>query len=336
MTVVENIYSSAVPREHRLPTFVLHDTPALQSALNTNLQSSLSSKAVNSLISQRLNTIAQRANIVPFDDTSRFVFFSDCHRGDLSSGDVFAANEQLFLKTLAHYYHSGYTYCEVGDGDELWQNRRFCDILRAHSAAFDMLHRFHHQNRLHIIAGNHDVAVPGQKSISKDGMRAENGITLQHKRTGQRILVTHGHQADISSDRLSPVSRLVVRYIWRYIHDWPITDSFRNMLRREVNLKGLSRAKATARLLSTIEKRLINWVNDSRQMLICGHTHRACAATPGAPPYFNTGSFVTPGEATGLEIQGGDISLVRWRAHPVTGEISREVLTSPRHLAAYT
>jgi UDP-2,3-diacylglucosamine pyrophosphatase LpxH len=288
------------------------------------------------LAAQHLNRVVRASKEIPFDNTSRLVFFSDCHRGDCTHKDAFAPNEMLFLHALEHYYRQGFSYFEVGDGDELWQNRRFHDILRAHWAVFDILHRFDRQGRLHMITGNHDVFQRLQHTVSKDGMSSEEGLLLRNRTSGQRILVTHGHQADIVSDRLSPVARFAVRYIWRHMQDWRITGHFRDRAHRQMQLAGLSSAEITTQRIGTIEKRLMNWIDASRQMTICGHTHRARAAVPGMPPYFNTGSFVTPGEATGLEIQGGEICLVRWSAHPVTGQIHREVLTPPRRLTAYT
>ncbi len=287
------------------------------------------------LVTQRLNYVARTARVIPFDSSSRLVFFSDCHRGDRSCRDAFAPNEKLFLRALDHYFRRGFSYVEVGDGDELWQNRRFRDILGAHRPVFDLLHRFDHQGRLQIITGNHDVSLRWQRTVNKDGMISEDGLILHHKTSGQRILVTHGHQADIVSDRLSPVSRLAVRYLWRYMQDWRITDLIRDLRRILRHPAGVPGADTTATLLTTIEKRLIGWVEASRQMIICGHTHRAHAAVPGAPPYFNTGSFVKPNEATGLEIQGGAISLIRWVMQPLSGQVRREVIMPPRRLAAY-
>ncbi len=92
----------------------------------------------HALAAKRLTEVFKAAEEVPFDDTSRFVFFSDCHRGDNSRADAFAINENLFLRALGYYHRHGFTYIEVGDGDELWKNRRFCDVREAHGRAFDL------------------------------------------------------------------------------------------------------------------------------------------------------------------------------------------------------
>ncbi len=41
-------------------------------------------------------------------------------------------SKELFLHALTPYYQESFTYVEVGDGDELWKNRKFSDVRRAH------------------------------------------------------------------------------------------------------------------------------------------------------------------------------------------------------------
>ena len=125
------------------------------------------------LAHKHLDHVFHTAPIIPFDDTSRFILFSDCHRGDGSNIDAFAINKTLFRQALNHYYELGYTYIEVGDGDELWQNRFFHTIREAHAPIFDLLHRFHQQNRLHLIFGNHDFQGGEQNGIWKAGSPTE-------------------------------------------------------------------------------------------------------------------------------------------------------------------
>ena len=56
-------------------------------------------------------------------------------------------------------------------------------------------------------------------------------------------------------------------------------------------------------------------------------------AAYGETPYFNAGHCVTPGIITGLEIENGEIGLVRRRATPGSASpYLREVLSAPRQL----
>jgi UDP-2,3-diacylglucosamine pyrophosphatase LpxH len=273
------------------------------------------------VIHRRLSALYDSARELLFDDTSRMVFFSDCHRGDRGRNDAFAVNEPLFIQALTHYFNLGFTYFEVGDGDELWQNRKLSKVVRSHRPIFDLLHRFEAQNRLHLILGNHDVAENPCRAIDKDGMALEHGLILRHRRTHQKLFVLHGHQADFKSDILSPVSRAFVRHVWRYVQQWPVTEWFKDVI------PGAD--------YGGIERRLMAWMRPRDSALICGHTHRSVMAKPGELPYFNTGSWLEPGVATGLEIQDGMIQLVRWVANPITHDIRRELVTTPRRLRLF-
>ncbi len=271
------------------------------------------------LAHHRLNAAFQTAPIVAFDDTTRLIFFSDCHRGDNSRLDAFSPNEALFLYALRHYYQEGFTYIEVGDGDELWKNRNFQAIRAAHGPVFDWLHRFDAQQRLHLLFGNHDITGPMRQEVDKDGMIARAGLILQHRRTRQQLFVTHGHQADMASDSLYRVSRLAVRRVWRRLQVWRIAP--------------VASPHPQERAPHPFERFLLSWAALHQMVLICGHTHRIAGAAYGETPYFNTGHCVTPGVITGLEIQNGEIGLVRWRATPESASpYQREGLSAPRKL----
>ena len=70
-------------------------------------------------VASRLSEVFESSEKIPFDDSSKFILFSDCHRGDNSWTDDFAQNQNIFFHALNFYYDGGFTYIEVGDGDEL-------------------------------------------------------------------------------------------------------------------------------------------------------------------------------------------------------------------------
>ncbi|MGB7396055.1 MAG: serine/threonine protein phosphatase, partial [Pricia sp.] len=105
----------------------------------------------------RLSRAYKNAKTLPFDDTSKFIFFSDCHRGDNSFADDFANNRNIYYHALHFYYKNGFQYCELGDGDELWENIHFESIFEAHKNVYGLLRKFHLERRLHMIWGNHDM-----------------------------------------------------------------------------------------------------------------------------------------------------------------------------------
>lgn len=262
---------------------------------------------------QGLTDALNAALRIPFDDSSRFIFFSDCHRGIDNRTDAFAPNKGLFRHALAHYLDKGFTYVEVGDGDELWMNPRFSDVQRAHRPIFDLLYQFNRRDRLHLLVGNHEITGHEPVPQSKDGLTVHGGLVLEHTRTGHEIVVLHGHQADFEADPGLAVSRWMVRHVWRRLQErgfgttpiWAKPEYRRSWPEQQIMnwLQGHKRK---------IERRIYTWLEACEKTVICGHTHFPHFALPGTPPYFNAGSCVIPGELTGLEIQNGQIAMVKW------------------------
>ena len=116
---------------------------------------------------KRLHNAYKNAKIIDFDDTGKFILFSDCHRGDNSFADDFANNRNIYFHALKHYYAEGFQYCEIGDGDELWENLFFKSIFEAHKNVYLLMKDFHQQNRLHMIWGNHDMVYRNPEFVKK-------------------------------------------------------------------------------------------------------------------------------------------------------------------------
>ena len=150
---------------------------------------------------RRLDRAYREARVIPFDDRSRFILFSDCHRGDNSFADDFANNRNIYFHALKHYYREGYTYLELGDGDELWENLSFEAIFEAHKNVYQLLRQFHLEQRLYQIWGNHDMVykdpryveahlssyfepIEGKEKELFEGFRFEEGLVLKHEQTG--------------------------------------------------------------------------------------------------------------------------------------------------------
>jgi UDP-2,3-diacylglucosamine pyrophosphatase LpxH len=284
---------------------------------------------------RELSRAFETAYRVPFDHSSRIIFMSDCHRGDGGRADAFAVNEALYLHALTHYYRQGFTYVEVGDGDELWKYRRFGDVYRAHQRVFDLLHRFDEQGRLHLIVGNHDIAGDRHSKVEKNGLAVREAIVLEHVRTGQQVLVAHGHQADFTTDRSFATGQRVVRYVWRPLQSlgfgrtpiWAQDGFHPGPLERRI-IRDVHTHKIR------IERRILTWLKPRHQTVICGHTHRPSFAVPGAAAYYNAGCCLIPGQITGLEVRDDCIALVQWSAGPM--HLERRLLAPPRELLHLT
>ncbi len=106
---------------------------------------------------QRLNAVFQSAKKIKINDQTKIIIFSDCHRGDYGWSDDFAKNRNIFYYALSFYFNEGYTYIELGDGDELWKNRYFSELFKAHQQVYELMSRFYMQDRFHMVFGNHDI-----------------------------------------------------------------------------------------------------------------------------------------------------------------------------------
>ena len=157
---------------------------------------------------ERLNYIFETAEQIPFDDSSKIVLMSDCHRGDGSWTDDFSKNQNLFFAALTHYYNQNYTYIEIGDGDELWKYKSLSDIVRIHSNVFWLLSEFFKERRLYIMYGNHDIVKNNVKFVKNnmysyfderekkliplfENIKIHEGLVLRHKVTNDKILLVH-------------------------------------------------------------------------------------------------------------------------------------------------
>jgi predicted phosphodiesterase len=268
-----------------------------------------------------VNKIIERAykNAVriPLKKNSRIIFFSDLHKGDFSHSDDFKKNLKIYLHALTDYYNTGFTYIELGDGTELWENKSFAPIYKAYKSVFDLLKCFYQKERLHLIWGNHDMefrdpiqvekimySIYTPKSIKAKklhfNLKFIESLLLEIENTDKNIFVLHGHQADYMNYVHWKFHRFFVRYFWNYMQKWFGINDPTSPAR---NFKGLIK----------VEKRLNKWiVKNNDQMIIFGHTHRPRFPDPGNLPLFNDGSCVHPGSITGIEIVDEKISLVKW------------------------
>ncbi len=291
--------------------------------------------------SKRLSQVLSSSPRIPIDDNSRIVIMSDCHRGIGGWSDNFSDNQNLFFAALTFYYERGYTYIELGDGDELWENRSIDPIIQIHSDAFWLMSQFYRTGRFYMMYGNHDIVKRDPKFAKAKcesyycesartmlalfpGIKITEGLLLDYGNTGYRIFLTHGHQADILNDTLWRLSRFMVRYLWKPLELIGIRDP--------------TSAAKNNELKNTVEKKLVDWSVKENQMIVCGHTHRPVFPKPGQPLYFNDGSCIHPRSITALEIINGTISLVKWAIMIKPDRslfVGREVLESPIRLIDY-
>ncbi len=262
----------------------------------------------------RISAAFEEALCLPLNRSSKYVLLSDCHRGNGKTGDNFLKNEFLYLAALEHYFHGGFTYLELGDGDELWENRSFKKIKEMHSESFALISRYYHAGRFYALYGNHDMVKKKTAFRKKHfysyrcgytkeeqplcpGITFYSGIILQDCEGKKDICLAHGNQADILNSTLWRLSRTLVRYVWHPLESLGVpepTSAAKNNTR-----KGKS------------ERILTQWAKQNQCMLITGHTHHPMIGTTNAP-YCNSGSCVSPGSITCIEIENRCLTLVKW------------------------
>lgn len=287
---------------------------------------------------------------------SKFILFSDAHRGDGSGADDFAANSQLFKCALDHYYAEGYTLIELGDSEELLENKQFDQIYISHTAIYDRLARFHQSDGRYIkLWGNHDDLWQRRQQLLQ---HLFPGIVVYEAAVIDRhILLWHGHRADPKCRGWwAEWTRVALRKFWYGM--------------QQMGMRDPTRAAENPGRCDAVDKVLFEWTRtgDSEMgrmdecfpelridTIIAGHTHRPVfqnlsltdkwyvekgRSTPGTmrrnrrdSAYFNTGSCVHPRCITGIELTGaGDemhISLIKWSTEPIRETESAEGVFYP-------
>lgn len=279
----------------------------------------------------RISKAFEGALRLPLTQDSKYVVFSDCHRGTGGTNDNFLKNEFIYLAALKHYFAKEFTYIELGDGDELWENRSFEAIKNMHPETFKIMSEYFRQNRFYSVYGNHDIVKKKIRFSNKHfqsyycdhamchqplfpGICFYSGIILKDQEGKKDIYLTHGHQSDILNSTLWPLSRLLVRYVWQPLEYIGIPDPTSAAMNNTKKQKS--------------EEHLTSWAKQNRRILITGHTHRPMVGTKDSP-YFNTGSCVSPAGITCIEIENRCLSLIKWALGTRSSQtvyVEREIL----------
>lgn len=292
-------------------------------------------------ILDRLTKVFNSSKEINIDDNSRIIIMSDVHRGDGNWSDSFAKNQNTFFAALSYYYKENYTYIELGDGDELWELNNFKDILREHSDVFWLMSKFYEEDRFYMLYGNHDIVKKNENFLrgnlyyyydereQEDIPLFENivvheGLMLNYKNYENKIFLVHGHQVDFINYDIWPITRFLVRHLWKPLELYGLND--------------VTRTAKNYKKRHKVADKLIRWVIKENHILIAGHNHRPYFPEIGSPPYFNDGSCVHPRCITGIEIVDGSIALIKWSVKANEEGllyIGRDILAGPRKLDYY-
>ncbi len=307
--------------------------------------------------------------VIPYEiATGKFIILSDQHKGARDAADDFAIAEKNYTAALDYYYANDFTFINLGDCEELWENTPDA-VMSKNKTALLSEARFLEQNRYYRVFGNHDLEwkYPFQqmvylKPLFGKELKVYEGVELQtlHNNKTYSIFLTHGHQGDKRSDG-NPFSMWVVAAIWTPIQRF-----------LDINVN------TTADSFELVDAHNIimyNWSATQQQLIfISGHTHKPVFAsldhidllskqlqeaqvagntaaiqkieadlavytkqyggkkfvkTMAYPSYFNSGCCCfDDGDISGIEIEGGEIRLVKWETQ-ASGPVKRILESSP-------
>ena len=245
---------------------------------------------------KRLDHAFANAPVLPVTNQTKYVFFSDCHRGVGNNNDNFLKNANSYLAALQYYDQYGFCYIEVGDGDELWENRDFNLITQMHQDIFCELCHFKQAGRLYMLYGNHDM-IKKTKTFPCYSFPCREGLIFTAPDPSLQLRVTHGHQADLLNSSLWKLARFLVRYLWSPLEYFGVKDP-------------TSAAKNNTKK-DKLEKKYVSYALDRDCLLLTGHTHRPTLGNE-LSPYYNCGSCVHPKGITCIELCGCRMNLVKW------------------------
>ncbi|NEU05909.1 MULTISPECIES: metallophosphoesterase [Clostridium] len=272
---------------------------------------------------------------IDINNKSKFVFISDCHRGDGTWKDDLLPNSNIYMAALKYYYKKDFSYVEVGDGDELWKVSKIGTIYEIHPEIFKILLKFKNKDKLYMIVGNHDK-IKKSKKFKKEIECYENdvnkrnlymlfkdlpiydGIMLIDNNVCKNLFVVHGHQVDFLNYQLSFLSKFLVKYVWGFMEQ---VFGFKNPT---------SPAKSKSRR-TVIDRKLERWAKENNQSVLAGHTHRSILNNNGCK-YFNDGCCVQPYSMSCIELENGLLTLVKWKITSLENGVlcvKRSIISEP-------
>lgn len=257
---------------------------------------------------KRIDRALEHALHLPLHFGSRYIVISDCHRGEGTTNDNFLKNQHLYFAALEHYYKRGFYYLELGDGEELWENRRMDRIRACHEDVYELFSCFERNCRILRLYGNHNMEL-------RD--RLPEAVILDNREGGRDICMIHGHQADFFNSVCWRLSRFLVRYFWKPLERSGFNDP--------------TSAARNYRKAERYEKCLEEWTRQHDVYLAAGHSHRPRIPEDGGR-YLNAGSCVHPRCITAIEIENMSMTLVKWMmaTRPdMTLFVAREVMSGP-------
>lgn len=283
----------------------------------------------------------------------KFIIFSDLHKGNKKLSDDFAPAETNYIAALDYYNREGYTLVVLGDSEELWKFNLFTVQKHNHQSfdaekKFLQRNALIKVFGNHDVFWNNDPFA-GLQLINTYGQHVKiyEGVILKLTTTGKtiHIFLTHGHQGDGQSDG-NKFSAWFVAKIWAplqaYLELNINTPAFNDILKTEHNqfmyewsseqenlllvtghthqpvfesmthLERLYKQLLIARQVN--DKTAISRLQDEIAFRQQEYNHVSEDYLHLKPSYFNSGCCCfSDGDITGIEIDNGEIRLIKWK-----------------------
>jgi hypothetical protein len=210
---------------------------------------------------------ARRAGHIPLTQASRYVIFSDHHKGGRDRADDFLPCEPAYLSALDFYFRENYNLIILGDAEELLEET-IPRVLDAYPNVLQSEARFYPERYIRF-SGNHDNAWEMEDLVRQyldpffPGIEIYRELILEFRdeldRQGE-ILLLHGHQGTLDGD------------IFDFLppHVLPLYRQFQN-------LTGLGHTSPSRDAFerSHQDNQMYTWASQQEKLiLIAGHTHR--------------------------------------------------------------
>lgn len=181
-----------------------------------------------------------------------YVVFSDFHIGDGSKADNFRKNNDAMIKALKYYrnHENKYSIILLGDIEEFHQFA-LDDIKEEYKGIYNELNKFP-KNRIHRVYGNHDI----EWGLTDPLFKKQSKTAKEAIKIGDKIMLTHGHQAEESYEKDIHVVRTGTT-IFRFIE----------------NLLNWGSSPILSESPSFKDYIYSEWAQKEKINFICGHTH---------------------------------------------------------------
>jgi len=210
--------------------------------------------------------IVRREKRIKLTENSRYIIFSDQHKGAGDEADDFNPCKNTYQAALDHYYEDGFTLVLLGDVEELWENK-IQEVMDTHQDVFLSEARFFPDRYIRIV-GNHDDAWNDPAAVATylepiyPNIHLLPGLVLEFENDDLygEVFMAHGQQGTLDSDILagfSPRLLPIYRQLQNKFHIGHTTPATNDYLRGQH------------------DSQMYRWASQQRNLIfIAGHTHR--------------------------------------------------------------